>query len=125
MSGEELGNSNSSITQQSTNPNPNTTSVEATIQSSSAVNATKSTCNTTTSVDDDVDREKTLEFADELFEDGLKSVLVDNDYAEAADCFSRTLEIRVAHYGELAIECVSAYYQYGRALLYKSQESDP
>lgn len=34
--------------------------------------------------------------------------------------------IRVAHYGELAPECVRAYYKYGCALLYKAQEeSDP
>lgn len=34
--------------------------------------------------------------------------------------------IRVAHYGELAPECVSAYYKYGCALLYKAQEeADP
>lgn len=33
---------------------------------------------------------------------------------------------RVTHYGELAPECVNAYYQYGRALLYKAQEeADP
>lgn len=34
--------------------------------------------------------------------------------------------IRVAHYGELSPECITAYYKYGRALLYKAQEeSDP
>ena len=33
---------------------------------------------------------------------------------------------RVAHHGELAIECLKAYYLYGRALLYKAQEeADP
>ena len=33
---------------------------------------------------------------------------------------------RVLHHGELALECVNAYYQYGRALLYKAQEeADP
>lgn len=35
-------------------------------------------------------------------------------------------EIRVAHYGELAPECVRAYYKYGCTLLYKAQdEADP
>lgn len=34
--------------------------------------------------------------------------------------------IRVALYGELAPECLNAYYQYGRALLYRAQEeADP
>ena len=33
---------------------------------------------------------------------------------------------RVAHYGELAPECVRSYYKYGCALLYKAQEeADP
>lgn len=33
---------------------------------------------------------------------------------------------RVAHYGELAPACATAYYNYGRALLYKAQEeADP
>jgi HAT1-interacting factor 1 len=36
------------------------------------------------------------------------------------------LRIRVAHYGELSLECVHAYYKYGCALLYKAQdEADP
>ncbi|KAJ4880239.1 Tetratricopeptide repeat (TPR)-like superfamily protein [Raphanus sativus] len=48
------------------------------------------------------------------------------DFAEAVDCFSRALEIRVGHYGELAAECVNAYYKYGSALLEKAQaEADP
>ncbi|KAF5738184.1 hypothetical protein HS088_TW13G01079 [Tripterygium wilfordii] len=54
-------------------------------------------------------------------EKGIKA-LRENDYGEAADCLSRALEIRVARYGELALECVNSYYQYGRALLYKAQE---
>lgn len=33
---------------------------------------------------------------------------------------------RVAHYGELAPECIKSYYKYGLALLYKAQEeADP
>ncbi|KAG4909751.1 hypothetical protein JHK87_055867 [Glycine soja] len=50
----------------------------------------------------------------------------ENDFGEAADNFSRAHEIRVAHYGELAPECVHTYYKYGCALLYKAQEeADP
>lgn len=33
---------------------------------------------------------------------------------------------RAEHFGELAPQCISAYYKYGRALLYKAQEeADP
>lgn len=40
--------------------------------------------------------------------------------------FINSCGVRVSHYGELALECVNAYYQYGRALLYKAQEeADP
>ncbi|GLT39071.1 hypothetical protein SLA2020_132790 [Shorea laevis] len=106
------------------------TSIEATIESE-ALGGTESTCHNnnnnaeSSAVASDADREKTLEFADELAERGSKA-FKENDYAEAAECFSRCLEIRVAHYGELALECLNAYYQYGRALLYKAQEeADP
>ncbi|KAL9272558.1 Histone-binding protein N1/N2-like protein [Drosera capensis] len=66
-----------------------------------------------------------LEIADALMETG--SVAVKKGvFAEATDCFSRALEIRVAHYGELAPECVNAYYKYGSALLHEAQEeADP
>lgn len=68
---------------------------------------------------------KTLEEAAELMEKG-STAIKDADYAEAAECFSRAVEIRVGHYGELAPECSSAYYKYGCALLYKAQEeADP
>ncbi|KAF5191779.1 Tetratricopeptide repeat (TPR)-like superfamily protein [Thalictrum thalictroides] len=68
---------------------------------------------------------KTLEEAAEFMEKGSVAVKA-GDYAEAAECFSRAVEIRVAHYGELAPECSSAYYKYGCALLYKAQEeADP
>ncbi|KAG6768010.1 hypothetical protein POTOM_026906 [Populus tomentosa] len=71
------------------------------------------------------DPEKSLDFAVELLEKG-STALKENDFSEAVDCFSRALEIRVLHHGELAPECVNAYYQYGRALLYKAQEeADP
>ncbi|KAK1276300.1 hypothetical protein QJS04_geneDACA016065 [Acorus gramineus] len=69
--------------------------------------------------------EKTLAFAEELMERGSKA-LDGGDVAEAVDCFSRALEIKVGHYGELAEECAFAYYKYGCALLSKFQEeADP
>ncbi|CAN6917808.1 unnamed protein product [Brassica oleracea] len=72
-----------------------------------------------------LESEKTLEFADELAEKG-SLFLKESDFAEAVDCFSRALEIRVEHFGELAPECVKAYYRYGSALLGKAQaEADP
>uniref|UniRef100_A0A5B6ZYJ8 Uncharacterized protein n=1 Tax=Davidia involucrata TaxID=16924 RepID=A0A5B6ZYJ8_DAVIN len=107
-------------------------SIEATIESN-AQGGTESSCNNnnnnnnaeTSALTSDADREKSLEYADELMERGSKA-LKENDYAEATECFSRALEIRVAHYGELALECVNAYYKYGCALLYKAQEeADP
>ncbi|KAI0501559.1 hypothetical protein KFK09_016504 [Dendrobium nobile] len=71
------------------------------------------------------DEEDTLERATELFEKGSKAI-EDGDLAEAVDCLSRALEIRVANYGELSSECASSYYKYGCALLYKAQEeTDP
>uniref|UniRef100_A0A7N0RBR4 Nuclear autoantigenic sperm protein n=1 Tax=Kalanchoe fedtschenkoi TaxID=63787 RepID=A0A7N0RBR4_KALFE len=68
---------------------------------------------------------KTLEDAEELLVKGSKAVK-DGDLVGAVDFYSRALEIRVQHYGELAPECVQAYYKYGQALLYKAQEeADP
>ncbi|TKY70517.1 Nuclear autoantigenic sperm protein [Spatholobus suberectus] len=68
---------------------------------------------------------KSLELAKELMDKGNKA-MKENDFGEAADNFSRALEIRVAHYGELSPECVHTYYRYGCALLYKAQEeADP
>ncbi|KAF8410605.1 hypothetical protein HHK36_003137 [Tetracentron sinense] len=79
----------------------------------------------TCSRSEDEDPGKTLECAAELMERGSKAIK-DSDYTEATECFSRALEIRVTHYGELALECASAYYKYGCALLYKAQEeADP
>ncbi|PPR85756.1 hypothetical protein GOBAR_AA34930 [Gossypium barbadense] len=104
-------------------------SVEATIECA-VQGGSESTCNNNSNpescvVAPHVDRGKTLEFADELTERGSRAFKED-DFAEAADCFSRALEIRVAHHGELATECIKAYYLYGRALLYKAQEeADP
>lgn len=68
---------------------------------------------------------KTLEDAEALFQKGCDALKAD-DLVEAVDSLSRALEIRVAHFGELAPECASTYYKYGCALLYKAQdEADP
>ncbi|XP_031262461.1 NASP-related protein sim3 [Pistacia vera] len=79
----------------------------------------------TSGVPDDGDQEEKLKFSNDLIVRGTKA-LEAKDFCEAAECFSRALEIRVALYGELAPECLNAYYQYGRALLYRAQEeADP
>ncbi|XP_006282585.2 protein HGV2 [Capsella rubella] len=111
---------------------PNQASIEATVESA-VQGGTESTCNNNnnnaadSAATDvcDVEREKTIEFADELTEKG-SVFLKEQDFGEAVDCFSRALEIRVEHYGELDAECVNAYYRYGSALLEKAQaEADP
>ncbi|CAN6459922.1 unnamed protein product [Victoria cruziana] len=66
---------------------------------------------------------KTLEYADKLMEEGLDA-MKSKDYALAIDRFSRSLEIRVEHFGELSPECAQTYYKYGRALLYKAQDEN-
>ncbi|KVH92589.1 Tetratricopeptide-like helical [Cynara cardunculus var. scolymus] len=104
-------------------------SVDATIDSTGG-GGTMSSCNNnnvaeTSGLTSDGEMDKSLEYADELMERGSKANK-EQDYSEATDCFSRALEIRVAHYGELAPECVRSYYKYGCALLYKAQEeADP
>ncbi|XP_059458685.1 uncharacterized protein LOC132188281 [Corylus avellana] len=130
---EEATASETSVTMAAPNPLETQASNEATIQSN-AQGGTESTCNNINHNNNSNsaaegssagDREKSLEFADELMEKGSKAIK-DNDFSEAAECFSRALEIRVAHYGELSPECVHAYYKYGCALLYKAQdEADP
>ncbi|CAN4079596.1 unnamed protein product [Withania somnifera] len=108
----------------------NQNSVNATIESGVQGGGTESTCNNSnnaesSTVTSDGDREKSLEYADELMVKGSQESK-DGDYGEAVECYSRALEIRVAHYGELAPECINAYYKYGCALLYKAQEeADP
>ncbi|XP_044463743.1 protein HGV2-like isoform X2 [Mangifera indica] len=102
-------------------------SVEATIQSlfEGGIDSISNEDGETSGVPDDGDEKERLEFSDELIGRGTKA-LEDKDFGEAAECFSRALEIRVALYGELAPECLKAYYQYGRALLYRAQEeADP
>ncbi|KAL7606045.1 hypothetical protein Lser_V15G20491 [Lactuca serriola] len=111
------------------NGNQAPASVDATIDSTGQ-GGTASSCNNnnvveTSGLTSDGEREKSLEYAEELMDRGSKANK-EEDYAEATDCFSRALEIRAAHYGELAPECVRSYYKYGCALLYKAQEeSDP
>ncbi|GFQ01920.1 nuclear autoantigenic sperm protein [Phtheirospermum japonicum] len=109
--------------------NPN--SVEVAIETSVGCAATESICNNngnsaeSSAVTDGGEREKSLVYADELMARGSKAAK-EGDFAEATDCYSRALEIRVAHFGELAPECANAYYKYGCALLYKAQEeADP
>lgn len=73
------------------------TSNDATIESN-AQGGTESTCNNNinngaeTSALSSSD-EKSLEFSDDLMDRGSKA-LKDNDFDEAAECFSRALEIR-------------------------------
>ncbi|KAI7744871.1 hypothetical protein M8C21_027206 [Ambrosia artemisiifolia] len=106
-------------------------SVEATIDSI-GLGGTSSSCNNnnnnvaeTSGLTSDEEGETSLAYAQQLMDRGSKANK-EEDYAEATDCFSRALEIRAAHYGELAPECVRSYYKYGCALLYKAQEeSDP
>ncbi|KAL3686952.1 hypothetical protein R1sor_013261 [Riccia sorocarpa] len=61
-----------------------------------------------------------LNDAQRLYDLGCGAISAES-YEEAIDCFSKALEIRVNHYGELAPECANTYYKYGCALLYKVQ----
>ncbi|KAK6128647.1 hypothetical protein DH2020_037605 [Rehmannia glutinosa] len=80
----------------SADQNPN--SVEATIESSVGCGATESTCNNngnsaeSSAVTHEGEREKSLEYAEELMARGSKAAK-ERDYAEATDCYSRALEI--------------------------------
>ncbi|XP_047335555.1 protein NASP homolog 1-like [Impatiens glandulifera] len=62
------------------------------------------------------DHPNTLEYADVLMAKG-STALDEKDFFEAAECFSRALEIRVANFGELDKDRFNAYYFYGYALL--------
>ncbi|XP_044394229.1 uncharacterized protein [Triticum aestivum] len=66
--------------------------------------------------------EKSLELAQELFDKGCKAIKEKN-FANAVDCFSHALEIRVRHYGGLALECASTFSRYGCALVCKAWEA--
>ncbi|PON54085.1 N-terminal acetyltransferase A, auxiliary subunit [Parasponia andersonii] len=104
---------------------------EATIEST-AQGGMESTCNNGSAVAAEASgpnpgegSETSLELADEFMEKGSRALKY-SDHSEAAECFSRALEIRVARFGELSPECITAYYKYGCALLYKAQEeADP
>lgn len=86
------------------NPNAHDKSLnseEATLESdSNALDGTESTISNhnaaeTSASASDVDREKSLEFADELLQQGYKA-MKENDFSEAAENFSRALEIRLS-----------------------------
>lgn len=109
------------------NPNHSEMTNEATIQSNAKGEHSVSSLKNLESSEISAinDREKSLEFSDELMEKGNLN-FKEGDFPEAAELFSRALEIRVAHHGELAPECVKSYYKFGLALLYKAQEeADP
>lgn len=85
------------------NPNAHGKSLntaEATLESDcSALCGTESTITNhnaaeTSAPASDVDREKSLEYADELLQQGYKE-MKENDFSEAAENFSRALEIRL------------------------------
>lgn len=90
---EEVANSETA----SPTPEQNQNSVNATIESGFQ-GGTESTCNNnnaeSSAVTSDGDREKSLEYADELMEKGAKADK-DGDYGEAVECYSRALEIRL------------------------------
>ncbi|CAK9879667.1 unnamed protein product [Sphagnum jensenii] len=82
---------------------------------------TMETCNT----DGEESKKGVLYDAQRLYDLGCGALRVEA-YDEAADCLSKALEIRVQHYGELALECATTYYKYGCALFDRVQsESDP
>ncbi|KAJ4870026.1 Tetratricopeptide repeat (TPR)-like superfamily protein [Raphanus sativus] len=113
------------VTEVAQNLDPNHASIEATVESAGIESTNNNNAAEESAVTEEEEREKTIELADELTQKG-SVFLKDCDFAEAVDCFSRALEIRVEHYGELAFECVNAYYKYGSALLEKAQaEADP
>lgn len=82
------------MAEEGSNVDRNQNSVDATIESE-VQGGTESTCNNAESstVSFGVEREKSLEYAEELMELGSKAAK-EHDYAEATDCYSRALEIR-------------------------------
>ncbi|KAI4985514.1 hypothetical protein ZWY2020_018144 [Hordeum vulgare] len=61
----------------------------------------------------------------ELCTFGFKAI-ENKDFSGAVDCQRRILKTRVAHHGKLSAKCCSAYYNYGCALLRKTQSiQDP
>eukprot|EP00271_Cylindrocystis_brebissonii_P005863 TRINITY_DN18205_c0_g2_i1.p1 TRINITY_DN18205_c0_g2~~TRINITY_DN18205_c0_g2_i1.p1 ORF type:complete len:596 (+),score=178.38 TRINITY_DN18205_c0_g2_i1:233-2020(+) len=63
---------------------------------------------------------KDVDKASSFFDEGRKALLAD-DYDKAIELLCEALQIRVKAYGELAPECASAYYLYGKALFYKAR----
>ncbi|XP_020196272.1 uncharacterized protein [Aegilops tauschii subsp. strangulata] len=59
--------------------------------------------------------------ANELFAKGSKAI-EEEQFVHAIHCFDDVLESRVLFYGRLSPMCISTYYKYGRALLYKARE---
>uniref|UniRef100_A0A803KW24 Tetratricopeptide SHNi-TPR domain-containing protein n=1 Tax=Chenopodium quinoa TaxID=63459 RepID=A0A803KW24_CHEQI len=119
--------STSKMAEDQPTPNQSETTNEGTIQSNAQGEHSESSLKNLESSEISAvnDHEKTLEFADELMEKGSLT-FKEGDFPDAAELFSRALEIRVAHYGELAPECIKSYYKFGLALLYKAQEeADP
>ena len=91
-----------SVTETLAQPNAAAKSNEATITTATEA-GTESTCNNNindkpeaSAVTSSSD-EKTLEFADELLEKGNQA-MKDSDFAEASECFSRSLEIRLGFF---------------------------
>lgn len=101
--------SEASVTEVAQTLDPNQASIEATVESI-VQGGTESTCNNnaaesavTDAVLSEEEREKTLEFADELAEKG-SVFLKEMDFAEAVDCFSRALEIRFPFFTRFDLE---------------------
>lgn len=103
--------SEASVTEVAQTLDPNQASIEATVESI-VQGGTESTCNNnnasaesavTDAVLSEEEREKTLEFADELTEKG-SVFLKEMDFAEAVDCFSRALEIRFPFFTRFDLE---------------------
>ena len=100
MVDEAASASEASVTELAQTLEPNQASIEATV-GSAAQGGAESSCNNNnnaaesavTDIVSEEEREKTLEFADELTEKG-SVFLKEMDFAEAVDCFSRALEIR-------------------------------
>jgi HAT1-interacting factor 1 len=119
---EEASASEASVTMAAPNPLETQTSNEATIQSN-AQGGTESTCNNINHNSNSAaegssagDREKSLEFADELMEKGSKAIK-DNDFSEAAECFSRALEIRFRYFLLLPFAFIFFIFFFIRRLL--------
>jgi HAT1-interacting factor 1 len=98
---EEASASETSVTMAAPTALATQASNEATIESN-AQGGTESTCNNINHNNNnnnaaegssEGDREKSLEYAEDLMEKGSKAIK-DSDFSEAAECFSRALEIR-------------------------------